>query len=180
MLTSDVAMIAVSGDKIRYGKIRYANKTFCNIFGYPLNEVYNETINSIIPNMISVHHEKYMKEYENRGGGNFYRSLRHLFAKHKEGYVFPVYVAVKSIFNTKNGLEYLALIKPISDNSNQYILTNTKGQIDSMTYYLMDKLCLNPFILNSDIITVDKFIKNVKSHFEHIQTKQQVHDELLI
>ena len=88
------------------------------MFGYPMNEIVNESITTILPNMISIHHDKYMKEYENRGGGVFYKNLRTLFAKHKEGYIFPVYVTVKSVFNTKNGLEYLALIKNIQDSAN--------------------------------------------------------------
>lgn len=119
--------MAVSGDKVRYGKIRYANKTFCSMFHYPLNEIVNESISTILPNIISFHHEKYMKEYENRGGGIFYKNLRTLFAKHKEGFIFPVEITVKSVFNTKNGLEYLALIKANTDTTKQYILTNTNG-----------------------------------------------------
>ncbi len=79
ILVTDAALATVSAHKMKYGKIVYANKSLCNNFGYLLSEILNENIIHIIPNIVGANHEKYMKEYENRGGGTFFKRIRQLF-----------------------------------------------------------------------------------------------------
>jgi len=180
ILILDAGLLSVSGEKLKYGKIIYANKTLCNYFGYSTREMINENITCILPNMIGVNHEKYMREYENRGGGIFFKNIKALFGKHKEGYILPIHVVVKPVFNTKNGLEYIGLIKRVSGNSqfkSQYILTNNRGQIDSLTKELMDQLQLTSFILNSATIHIDQLLRNINEYYERILSKPILHHE---
>jgi PAS domain S-box-containing protein len=173
LLVTDAALMTVSASKVKYGKILYANKSLCNQFGYIKSEIMNENIQRLIPNIIAGNHDRYMRDFENRGGGTFFKKIKSLFGKHKQGHLLPIQILAKPVFNPGRGLEYIGMIRLINSQS-EFILTSDSGFIDSMTIGLMEELRLNSFLLNADPLNVDKIVKNSKNYYLNLLEKTAV------
>ena len=59
-----------------------------------------------------------------------------VFAKHKDGYIFPIRILVKPWVSLKDGLQFVGYLKKMKDMK-EVILTNEDGIIDSMSEELM-------------------------------------------
>ena len=67
------------------------------LFGFTLNELRNHSIEKIMPELYVRPHRKVLENALNKGAENVSNKERLIFARHKSGYIFPVYLQVKMI-----------------------------------------------------------------------------------
>ena len=55
----------------------------------------NHHVEKLMPEMFAKHHAKVLEDAVNRGPENFASKERMVFARHKSGYIFPVWINIK-------------------------------------------------------------------------------------
>ena len=70
------------------GHITSCNKAFYSVFGVTPKEITHMSINAFVPHAIEEVHDIYMKDFFKSGRQIIFNQERHLYARHKEGYVF--------------------------------------------------------------------------------------------
>jgi two-component system sensor kinase FixL len=66
------------------------------MFGYSKTALINQKINVVMPTIYGKHHDKFLENYLNTNDLGYFVSEKTLIGKHKNGYIFPVYLKVKS------------------------------------------------------------------------------------
>ena len=170
VVSSGSGLVLINGEREKLGTIEYINESVLSMLGFNKSELITQKIEKIIPDTIAKFHDRYMKRFETRGNQSILKSFRRMFAKHSLGHMIPVNLLVKPVFTIENGLQYLGLLSRVKD-SNHYILTDRQGFIDSMTLALLEKLKIDPILLNSNLFKVDHFIKGIRHHYDKFNEK---------
>ncbi len=84
------AILLVSGD----GKIKRVNPSFQRLFGYSMNEVYEQRLDLLIPARYRSSHDKYVSGYHENPKPRAMGANLDLFARKKDGSEFPVEVSL--------------------------------------------------------------------------------------
>jgi len=92
MSSNGTPCIYVSGDNDKIGMVVQANMSACRIFGYTLSEIKNHNVEKLMPEMYAKNHSKVLDEALAKGPENIPNKERIVFARHKSGYVFPVWL----------------------------------------------------------------------------------------
>jgi PAS domain S-box-containing protein len=82
----------VSGDNDKMGVITNCNAGALRIFGYTAYEMKNHHINRLMPDMYAKLHDKILEDALSKGPEGINSKERLVFAKHKSGYIFPVWL----------------------------------------------------------------------------------------
>ena len=82
----------VSGENDKIGLITQANSGACKIFGYSIAEMRNHNVEKLMPEMYAKNHSKVLDEALAKGPENIPNKERLVFARHKSGYLFPVWL----------------------------------------------------------------------------------------
>jgi PAS domain S-box-containing protein len=67
------------------------------VFGYQAFEMRNQRVEKLMPDLYSKNHQKILEEALSKGPENIPNKERLVFARHKSGYVFPVWLQLKLI-----------------------------------------------------------------------------------
>lgn len=89
--------IYVSGDSDKMGIMTQCNAGAIRIFGYSQLEIKNHNVEKLMPEMYGSHHSKVLEEALAKGPENIPNKERLVFARHKSGYVFPVWLQLKMV-----------------------------------------------------------------------------------
>lgn len=122
------AIVTISGQKSRLGEILDFNPGACRVFGYTRNEIVSKNINSIIPNPFSEFHDQFLTNYIDSGIGVVINQTRLLFAKHKTGNIFPVYLLVRQVSGDGNSASFIGVMKQIITDD-EYMFIDHNGVV---------------------------------------------------
>ena len=92
MSSDGTPCIYVSGDLDKIGMITQSNAGATRIFGYTAFEIKNHNVERLMPDMYAKNHSKVLEDALMKGSENIPNKERLVFAKHKSGYVFPVWL----------------------------------------------------------------------------------------
>ncbi|MCR8560783.1 PAS domain-containing sensor histidine kinase [Mucilaginibacter sp. BJC16-A38] len=85
------------------GIILMANPSACNLFGYPVNELYGHNINMLMPSPDRDQHDKYLKRHASTRESHIIGIGREIIGLKKNGIVFPARLAVSEVkYNGRN------------------------------------------------------------------------------
>jgi hypothetical protein len=62
------------------------------VFGFQQYELKNQKVEKLMPEIYGRHHSKILEEALQKGPENIVNKERLIFAKHKSGYIFPVWI----------------------------------------------------------------------------------------
>ena len=82
----------VSGDPDKIGIINSCNAGALKIFGYNFAELKNYNVEKLMPEMYAKNHSKVLDEALAKGPENIPNKERLVFARHKSGYIFPIWL----------------------------------------------------------------------------------------
>jgi PAS domain S-box-containing protein len=89
--------IYVTGENDKIGMVTLCNAGACRIFGYTSSEIKNHNVEKLMPEMYAKNHSKILDDALAKGAENIPNKERLVFARHKSGYIFPVWLQLKMI-----------------------------------------------------------------------------------
>lgn len=98
-----------------HGAIVDTNPATQKMFGYTEEELRGQNVNLLMPSPYHEEHDAYLKNYRKTGKAKIIGIGREVFARKKDGAVFPIDLAVSEI--TEMGL-FTGIIRDISDRKN--------------------------------------------------------------
>ena len=146
MSVNGTPCIYVTGDTDKIGLITNCNLGSCRIFGYTFNEMKNHQVEKLMPEMYAKNHSKILDDALAKGPENIPNKERLVFARHKSGYIFPVWLQLKMIQNTQNGIQFVALFKidkKIMSSNISYVLINKERKIQGISSSCMKLMNLD-------------------------------------
>lgn len=84
--------MVISGEPDRLGIIQQVNAGAVRTFGFQVFELKNQKIEKLMPEMYAKNHTKILEEALGKGSDNINNKERLIFARHKSGYIFPLYI----------------------------------------------------------------------------------------
>lgn len=92
MSSNGTPCIYVTGDGDKIGLIVNCNSGASRIFGYTVYEMKNHNVEKLMPEMYAKNHSKILDDALAKGPENIPNKERLVFARHKSGYIFPVWL----------------------------------------------------------------------------------------
>lgn len=126
------------------GIIESFNPSAERIFGYTKNEIIGKNINVLMPEPYHSEHDGYLNHYQETGEKKIIGKGREVYAKHKDGRIFPIDLNVNS-FENAHGKMFVGSIRDISDrkefeNTIKYQNENLEKLVQSRTIELQKAL----------------------------------------
>lgn len=169
----------ISAEKTNIGIIEYCNDNFLKLFHYNRDDIFNFSINNIIPSVIAEHHDNYINRFLRTSVDHIFQKWRIVMGLCKEGYLKPCLIYTKIILGTSSNISFLGVMKelekthPFFNYFNTYTNSIKKQLNPNMTILMTDEngnisgvnktALLNfgiPFIKNSSI-NINDLIKNI-------------------
>lgn len=95
------------------GIIESFNPSAERIFGYTKNEIIGKNINILMPEPYHSEHDGYLKHHQETGEKKIIGKVREVYAKHKDGRIFPIDLNVNA-FENIHGKMFVGSIRDIS------------------------------------------------------------------
>ena len=93
-----------------------------------------------------------------------------MFAKHRKGFVFPVWIVLKHTCHPNGDVQYIGLIKPVRKTTrkedSQYILIEENGEIAGMTLQISQILGLDCLIIGHQRVNLCMIAPELIKHLE--------------
>lgn len=142
IFSDNVAVIIASGDE---AKIIRASRSVAQIFLYDEKELVGRSVSMLMPNTIGQQHKNFMSKTHGVSGGRQFFT----FGLNRNGYIFPVRIAVQQLFSFKMGMLYVSAIQVDPNyNDDHYILTDMTGRICGVTPRLCKLLQLTTTVIS--------------------------------
>lgn len=103
--------IFVSGESDKLGIITQCNMSAVRVFGYQQHELRGQRVEKLMPELYGVNHRKMLEDAISKGAENIMNKERFVFARHKSGYVFPVWIQFKLVQTSATDVNFIALFK---------------------------------------------------------------------
>lgn len=133
LFDSKTAVVHVASSKANMGNVTKTNEGTLEMFGYTPIEFLHNSVNKIIPNALAKRHNEFMEIYFRTGRDRVLNKERLAFALHKKGYCFPIKLFVRPMPQLDGGyLQFVGMILAQQDDY-EYIITDTRGNIDSVS-----------------------------------------------
>ncbi len=114
------------------GKIQKVNEAFERIFKYKYLEVLNKNINILMNEPYKSQHDKYLENYLKTGKKKIIGEVRELFARKKDGTIFPVELSINEI-KLGDKIMFTGILRDISDRKKvQNELKEKNNLLDSI------------------------------------------------
>ena len=180
----DSCVIQISGSSANLGKIIKMNKAIYLVFGYEKIELEGASVNILMPSAIARHHNGYIEEFVKTGESRVLYNQRLSYARHKRGYIFPIWIIVKQLSDAKGEVQYVGLLRPMrvsKEDESNYLLVNDFGEIQGVSKRLCQELHIDPVFASQSKINIlmlaPKLIKSLGIDrlidYHSIQNQQQ-------
>ena len=97
------------------GIILSFNESASKIFGWHENEVQNHNIKMLMDDAIATHHDSYLLHAKNVDLGKVIGVNREIFAKHKNGHLFPIRLGIGEVNQPGQNPLYVGFITDLSE-----------------------------------------------------------------
>lgn len=123
MFNDNSAIIHVSMEAPSLGRIIKVNNATCNLFGWKKMAIEGSSINTLMPNIISMHHDQLLRNFTIINRSYIQNSQINTFALHKDNHIIPITIYFKTIVTKNGNFEGLGLIKEmLSRNESRHII----------------------------------------------------------
>jgi PAS domain S-box-containing protein len=113
------------------GEILEANSAACSLFGYKLEELVGEKLNSLMPSHEARRHDGYVNNYLQTGQKKIIGKGREVYGKKKDNTLFPFWLSVVEV-KLKKEIIFAGFIHDLSDIKNAEIrLKNLNAELES-------------------------------------------------
>lgn len=144
----EIGLMKVSCNNLEIGKIKWCNEKASHITKFSENELLKLKINKLIPPIIALKHNDYIKSFISTSKARFINQTRLSVIISSSNYMIPVIIYYKIIPQIKNGIEICTMLHSIMDST--FILyKNPEIKIDS-------RLCLVLISEDGSIEAVDR------------------------
>ena len=150
---------------------------FCKIFGYTKKELVGRNIKTLMPKLISEHHDKFVLKNLDRIKISCCSTIEHdiaTFGLHQSKYIFPMAIKLQSAPNLLNDMQYIAKIKTdkkYSSNKVAFVILNKKKEVVEIT-----SSCIS--MLNISIATLSNYTIDMTTIAPDLVRKEKVQSYL--
>ena len=176
LFAEDTAVLHVSGNKDSPGRILKTNQGFTKIFQYNKSEAIGHFVNILMPTLFANKHKDFLETYFKTGKTKTINKEKLLFALHRNGYCFPIKLMVKQIPNLTEGIQYVGMIRQFQSD-HQYIITDTKGVIDSFSEGISNILQLSSAFFKDNQINIQVIAPELMKVFDDIEKKRGISEK---
>lgn len=153
----DSCVVHISGNAMNMGKIIKTNRATQEVFGFEKSELEGSFVNILMPEMIAKNHGKYLETFVSTGRTRLLYNQRLSYAKHKRGYIFPIWIIVKQLNDARGEVQYVGLLRPMrvsKEEEAHYLLMNAIGEIQGMSRRLCHDLLMDPELLRQSSMNI--------------------------
>lgn len=166
MYTKKCSIIKLGADIENLGKIIEANDGASKLTGYSKMELMSMNVRKIMTPEISKRHQSYLLNAYKTGEYKILYQEQRNFVLSSKGNCVPISLLIKPLFDLrKNLFQYISNLQPISSNY-RFIITNSKGVIDSMSSSLYRFFFLQPELVFKNEFSVNKYIPELNRFFK--------------
>lgn len=166
MFNKDASIIQIGAHFENLGKIISVNEGCVRLFGYQSKELVLANVNTIMPRLLRVHHDGFLRNYFGTGKETILYREQRSFGLNRDGFVFPLSLLVKPMVNLETSqfmfISYMRSLK----TSNEYIITDTNGSIDGISENLAKALGISAELLDSNLLQMQLICPELIPLFE--------------
>jgi PAS domain S-box-containing protein len=129
-------VIVASGDS-NIGKINKISMGVCSVFGYTKSELIGKDVSVLVPKAYGNSHATLISAGINKVDDKSVTKERHVYARHKSGYIMAIDKTIKSIPSILNNWQYVVCVqfdKKKSDLLLATVLVNTNLEITDVSF----------------------------------------------
>jgi PAS domain S-box-containing protein len=128
--------VFISGESERLGQILSLNLSMCKVFGYTRkDDLLGKDVEVLMPRMYAKQHRRFLEVAIGKSGDMITARERIVFGRHASGYIFPVWLSIKSIPSFVTGRQFAATFKVeksgINKNVAYLILDKNKNLVEA-------------------------------------------------
>lgn len=128
--------VFISGESERLGHILSLNLSMCKVFGYTRkDDLLGKEVEVLMPKIYARQHRKFLESAIGKSGEMINTRERLVFGRHASGYIFPVWLSIKSIPSFVTGRQFAAIFKVEKSGINK-----------NVAYLILDK---NKFLIEA-------------------------------
>lgn len=126
------------------GYIKYFNPAASKMFGYSSDEVIGHNVKLLMPSMYAANHDKFLNDYLKTGRAKIIGSSRRVIAKHKNGYNFPVELAITET-HTATRRTFTGMLTPVNESeiNAENNVTSEKSTFLTLEGLIEPALCID-------------------------------------
>ena len=98
------AVVIIGADASNLGIIQTANSAASKMFGYVRNEMVHRNVSMLMPSVIGVLHDGFLKRYMKTGDGRIVDYTRVVIGLHRSGTIFPMLASVRESSATEDAV----------------------------------------------------------------------------
>lgn len=106
------AILSYDDDK-QVGRFIYCNKICCQIFGVSEEKIIGESVLNIMPENVRLHHDLFVKRFQQEGMPRIFGRVRNLFVKDFNNYIVPVQFYINFHYSSQFSYSLILHIDPI-------------------------------------------------------------------
>lgn len=119
-------VISISPRQENIGQILWCSRNVQNIFGYDENDLLNLNVNQLMPEVISIHHNRILKYFYENGREKLTTKISHLWGMDAEKYLFSANLFVKILPSLKS-FDIMGYIHKL--NQDDYMIADMDGML---------------------------------------------------
>ena len=175
MLDDDTALIEIGALTENMGYIIKTNPGAEKLTGYTMNELRTMNVEELMPEPIAKHHSGFLSNFYKTGISNFLYREQETFMRRKDGYILPVSLLVKPMFDPiKNDYHYISYLQS-RVTSFDYIMVSDLGRMIGLTKGFTEYLGWLPRDFEKNDIYIQNIIPELFDMFSsiHLMTAQK-------
>ena len=145
MYNENSIIIHVGTTTNNLGKILKVNQGAIKYLQYTKEELESSNINIILLRRIKEKHDKFLKNYMQKGESNVLFEERSLFLRKKTGYSSSITIIAKPMyFSHNNSFNFVGYMQPKNEETDIFIVCSETGVIDGVSHKMCQLLNLIP------------------------------------
>ena len=162
-LPNTTALAFVSYHNNEMGYIKRINTEFMALLGYTEEDIINQRVEVIIPEVYRPSHPDYINDLLKKSNPNdkYLENERSTFCKNKQGFLIPVKTKVALMFTDGivNNAYFILSIKPeVKLENNLFLFTDKDGYIQEITSNVVSYLDLSIQKINERRVRIDDYL----------------------
>eukprot|EP00899_Mesostigma_viride_P002706 jgi/Mesvir1/12436/Mv00598-RA.3 len=115
----------------RVGTIMHINRAAEKLFGHSGGDIQGKNVRILVPPPFNANHDAYLTAYNTTGKGRVMGGSRDLYARHKQGHLFPVRLFVNKV-ETAGQVNFMGVIRPLPEDPNPILTASDTGTITAI------------------------------------------------